>query len=426
MSLKLDLTQIPAKIGVYIFKSKKRQPIYIGKTTNLRERLKQHLHSQQPKMKLMLAEAVEVEILTLDSEIEALLKESHLIKQFNPKYNQLLRDDTQFFYVGFTKDRLPKVFITHQPQTTSGDYLGPFVEGQVIKTLLKVIRRGLPICTCLKPHLKECLNSMLGLCFGWCCRKGEISLPADQRLYLENVEKLKRIFRGDVREVKMELLQRLKTAVERDDLELGTKLKREIDAINKLASYNFLLRAEPPLLELKKEQLRVLQDLKTWLKLKKLPYLIEAYDISHLAGQMKVGIRVLYRQGQYDRQGLRRFRIYSVAAPDDPRMIAEVLKRRLHHLDWGWPDLILIDGGREQFRQARRVLVENGLDKIKLISLAKPHGQVYYNATKPPILLSSLPLRVRNFIQAIDKKAHQAVLGYHRYLREKPIERLNN
>jgi len=424
MPLRLDLRQIPEKTGIYIFKDKKHQPIYIGKAVDLRERLKQHLQSQQPKIQLLLKESAEVEILVLDSEVEALLKESSLIKQFNPKYNQLLRDDTQFFYIGFTKEKLPKVFITHQPENIKADYLGPFVEGQVIKTLLRVVRRGLPICTCLQPHLKECLNSMLGLCFGWCCQKGRTNSTDDFHLYQENVEKLKLIFQGNVREVKMELLTQLRQAISRDDLELGTKLKREIDAINKLASYDFLIQKERSTLELKKSQIRILHDLKTLLKLKKLPYLIEAYDISHFAGEMKVGVRVLYRNGEYDRSGLRRFRIRFTETTDDPRMIYEIVKRRLQHLEWGLPDLILIDGGREQLKQASKALIENNFSQIKLISLAKPHSQVYYNISKPPLSLTSLPLSVRNFINAVDKKAHQEVLRYHRYLRD--IKRLKN
>ena len=105
---------------------------------------------------------------------EALIRESELIKKHRPKYNVLMRDDKNYFYVGFTREKYPKIFITHQPQTKDYklktiNYVGPFTDGGALRSVLKTLRRVFPYCTCTKPHKTPCLNSRIGRCLGVCC-----------------------------------------------------------------------------------------------------------------------------------------------------------------------------------------------------------------------------------------------------------------
>ena len=412
------LAKIPHKIGVYIFKDKDKRVLYVGKAVDLKERIKQHLKSDNPKIQELIKETKEIEIIELDSEAEALLKESELIKKFDPPFNQLLRDDSQYFYVGFTKETFPKVFITHQPQKYNAEFLGPFTEGRALKQILNIIRKEIPFCTCLKSHKFSCLNSNLGLCYGWCCKIGE---KGDENLYQKNIKRIKEILRGNFKSIKRKLLKELKKLVENNEIEKAVKIQRQIIAINKILNQANLIKPIDSELE-RINKIKTLKDLQNLLNIEKIPNLIEVYDISHYSGYYKVGVRVLLREGEYDKSGLRKFRIKTVLKPDDPRMIYEVLKRRLKHSEWELPDIILVDGGKIQLKFAIKAIQENNLEgKIKVIALAKPRGLLYYHINKPPISLSDLPYNLRSFIKLADKLAHRAVIKYHRSLREKRI-----
>lgn len=412
------LEKIPHKIGVYMFKNKQGEILYIGKAVDLKERIKQHLKSTNPKIQELIKSAEDVEIILLDSEAEALLKEAELIKKFDPLFNQLLRDDSQYFFVGFTKEIYPKVFVTHQPQKYNAEFIGPFTEGSALKKILHIIRKEIPFCTCFKPHISTCLNANLGLCYGWCCKEKE---KGDPNLYNQNIKKIKQILKGNLKEIKKKLLKELKKLVEKDEIEKAVKIQKQIIAINKILNQTNLIKT----LSTEEERLnkiKILKDLKILLNLEKIPHLIEAYDISHYSGDYKVGVRVLIKDGEYDKSGLRKFRIKTVLKPDDPRMIYEVLKRRFKHLEWGLPDLILVDGGKIQLKFALKALEETGFTgKIKIISFAKPKNLLYYHLNKQPISLENLPYNLKSFIKLIDKIAHRAVIKYHRKLREKKL-----
>ncbi len=412
----LDLKQIPNKIGVYIFKDKNGDVLYVGKAVNIRERIKNHLKSSNPKIIELIKNSETLEYLILESEAEALLKEAELIKKFDPPFNQLLRDDTQYFFVGFTKEKYPKVFITHQPQKYNAEYIGPFTEGSSLKKILRIIRKEIPFCTCLKKHYGNCLNSSLGLCYGWCCKEDEIG---DERLYSKNIKKIKKILKGDLRKLKKELLDELEKAIINDELEKANRIKKEVQAINKILEHTNLIK-ELETEEEKLNRIKILKELQLLLKMNKLPNFIEVYDISHFSGNYKVGIRVVFKEGEYSPKDLRKFKIKTVIKPNDPKMIYEVLKRRFKHLDWGIPDLILIDGGKPQLSFAIKALKEtNYYNNVKIISIAKPRMVLYYDINKNPISLKDLPFSLANFIKLLDKITHRKVINYHRKIREK-------
>src|SRR3990167_7345698 len=117
---KLNNKKIPTGPGVYFFRDKQRSILYIGKAVNLRNRLKSYFAKQpdNPRIAKLLEEAASVDWQITDSEIEALISESQLIKKYRPPFNIMLRDDKQYFYVGFTNEQFPKIFLSHQIQNT--------------------------------------------------------------------------------------------------------------------------------------------------------------------------------------------------------------------------------------------------------------------------------------------------------------------
>jgi excinuclease ABC subunit C len=411
------INKIPEKIGVYLFKDKNKKVLYIGKSINLKKRINDHLKSKSLKIQKLIKETEWIEIIKLNSEVEALLKEAELIKKFDPPYNTLLRDDSRYFYIIFTEEDYPKILVTHQPEKFKTKFkLGPFTEGSSLKTILKIIRREIPFCTCLKKHQSSCLNSLIGLCYGWCCKKNE---QGDQLYYQENLMKIKEILEGNFQKLKINLLNKLEKYLNNNDLLKAEKIKKEILALNKLINHQGLISED----DQKNEYLKASKVLKDLLLLDKLPLTIEAYDISHWAGSDKVGISALFKEGKYLSKSLKVFKIKFTPKPNDPQMIYEVLYRRLRHKEWTLPDIILIDGGRAQFNAAFKALIDHNLENyVKIISIAKPTENLFYDKNKKPINLNKLPFEFKKLIKFIDKKVHLLAINYHRQLRNKKLK----
>jgi excinuclease ABC subunit C len=414
--LKINLKNIPESSGVYIFKDKKNKALYIGKTKNLRKRIQQYFQSDSLKIKKLLETAEDLEVIETENEINAIFKESDLIKKLDPPFNQLLRDDSRYFYLIFTQEILPKIFITHQPEKFKAQkVIGPFFIGSSLKKILSLIRKDIPFCTCKEKHLRNCLNAELSLCFGWCCLKNNDLTKKQTRSYQQNLKLIEKIFTQDLKSSKKNLLKSIKKLLAQNEIDKAQKLKQVFLAIEKLELNQELIKEDSLFLE--HQTKKILFQLKEILNLKTFPHLIETADISHFAGKEKVGVLVSFLDGIYQPQFLRKFKIKTVLKPDDPRMIYEMLTRRLNHQEWGLPDLFLIDGGKVQLKFAQKAIEGSNLN-IDVIALAKPNQELYFANQK--INLKDYPL-IKNFIFALDQKAHQIVLKYHQKKRESLI-----
>ncbi|GIW65100.1 MAG: UvrABC system protein C [Candidatus Parcubacteria bacterium] len=400
--------------GVYIFKDDKHQPLYVGKAKNLKKRIEQYFKNNSLKIKKLLNAATQIETLETKNEIEAIFKESDLIKKLNPPFNQLLRDDSRYFYLIFTKETFPKVLITHQPEKFNyQEIIGPFFEGTILNTILATLRKNIPFCNCQNVHNRQCLNAHLKLCYGWCCLKNHQPTKEQIKIYNNNLTLLKKIFLNDLKQVKKMIIQNIKKSLIKNELEKATKLKNIYLSLKSLEENQTLIKDQESLF-IEHEYKKILLNLKEIFSLKKIPHLIEVYDVSHFAGKEKVGISVSFVDGIYQPTLTKKFNIKTVIKPDDPRMIYEILHRRLNHKEWGLPDLIIIDGGRIQYKFAKQALEEAKL-KIDLLALAKPQKEIYSNKKK--IKLDAFPL-IKNFIINLDQKAHQLVINFHRRKRE--------
>jgi excinuclease ABC subunit C len=163
-----------------------------------------------------------------------------------------------------------------------------------------------------------------------------------------------------------------------------------------------------------------LDDLKALLDLDKLPERIEAFDISNISGKEATGSMVSFFRGEPDKNNYRRFRIKTVEAIDDYRMLAEVIKRRYSRVvkeRLALPDLILIDGGWAHLLTAERELRKLGV-KIPLMSIAKEQENIYVRGRRKPMKLTQ-DTPALNFIRRIRDEAHRFAVSYHHLLRRK-------
>ena len=242
--LKAKANRLPQTPGVYIMKDQKGAIIYIGKAKALKNRVTQYFGSgnqHTEKVKRMVSNVDDFEYILCDSEFEALILENSLIKQNQPKYNILLKDDKGYSYVKITADKWKKL-TTAKSVDKSGEFIGPYSSSYVVKETVDEARKifKLPDCTRSfdKPS-KPCLNYHIGLCDAPC--RGKISLEE----YLETINSaVDFIKHGDSEGETIEKLnEKMLEAAENLEFETAAKLRDRINAINKIREKQKVVRA---------------------------------------------------------------------------------------------------------------------------------------------------------------------------------------
>jgi excinuclease ABC subunit C len=255
------VAQLPLAPGVYLYKDGNSRVIYVGKAKILRHRVRSYFsvdHLANPKTGSLIAEAQDVDYILVENEKEALALENNLIKQYQPRFNILLRDDKTYPYIKLTKDKNAKVFVTRRLRKDGSTYYGPYFPGNLAHRLVNFIHRYFLIPSCkvdlTRFHPKPCLQYHIHRCLGPCV-EGLVSddkyaqAVRDTRLFLEGRHS---DLAGDLR-VRMEAAaaeMRFEEAASIRDL-LSTveeMAQRQImAAANKDDADIFAYYAEPPL-----------------------------------------------------------------------------------------------------------------------------------------------------------------------------------
>ncbi|MBR2043784.1 MAG: excinuclease ABC subunit UvrC [Clostridia bacterium] len=234
--LKAKANGLPLTPGVYIMKDKQGTIIYVGKAKALKNRVTQYFGSHtnhSMKVIKMVTNVDDFDYILCDTEFEALILENSLIKQNQPKYNILLKDDKGYHYVKITDDKWKKIEWVKQ-KDKDGKYIGPYHSGAVVKNAVDEALRifKLPDCNRSfdKPS-KPCLNFHIGRCSGPC--RGKVSLSD----YLEAVDSaVAFIKKGGYGEEDIKKLRlQMEAAAERLDFEQAARLRDRIEAVNKIA-----------------------------------------------------------------------------------------------------------------------------------------------------------------------------------------------
>lgn len=421
----------PKEPGVYIFYSKNpsassgQKVLYVGKAANLRTRLKSYLRITNLKTQSLHEEATKLEYISLRSEIEALIEESRFIKELRPRYNILWSDDKSYLYVYFSPStgsgqaKFSKIFVAHERtvKAPSRDRIGPFTDGSALRLVLKLFRRYFPYCTCLRPHLRDCLNAQIGKCLGFCCNRTideQTNTKQRTTTYRKNIRALKMILRGNSRKLLKSLSGEEKAALKNifehrdflggEDIASQKRAGADLDwsiEDGKSARPRRLLPLEQKDAAFEKQFLAALKK-------------VECYDNSNFAGKEAVGAMtaLVKKDGAWvpDKNSYRKFKIKWSPTRDDPRMIYEIVSRRLNHPEWPYPDLIIIDGGITQYKAALRAV---GSKNIKVISFAKPEQKI--------IGWQEPPEELKKLVQQAIYQTHNFVIRYHRKVRQKAM-----
>ena len=242
--LKKRANRLPLLPGVYIMKNKNDEIIYIGKAKALKNRVTQYFgggSGHTAKVRKMVSNVDHFEYIVCDSEFEALILENSLIKQNQPKYNILLKDDKGYSYVKITNDKWKKITFSRYADKR-GEYIGPYSSLYVVKETVDEARKifKLPDCgrSFDKPS-KPCLNYHIGICDAPC--RGKMSLGS----YLENVNAAVDFIKhgGADSETEAELNKKMLAAAERLDFETAAKLRDRINAMKRIREKQKVVRA---------------------------------------------------------------------------------------------------------------------------------------------------------------------------------------
>lgn len=425
---------ITTKPGIYIF-HQGNKVLYVGKAVNLKKRLASYFRKNiNGKIRQLLQEAKSLDWIETASEIEAFLQEAELIKKYRPKYNIVLRDDKNYFYAGITKEKFPRIFITHQitkmqsvkRKTQSDntgpkiDYVGPFTSGTALKIVLKLLRRIFPYCTCKKSHRRPCLSSQIGRCFGYCCIEN-VKLKtqsAKQTEYVGNIKSAVAVLSGRKKKLIFQLKKEMKAVAKNQEFEKAAKLRDQISGLENIFSHRPFLAGD-----LKRSHRdhwsKIKKDLKIILDTENDILRIEGYDISNISGQEATGSMVVFIDGKSIKSEYRKFRIKTIKQISDVDMLKEVIGRRLRHQEWPYPDLLLVDGGKAQLNAVLKELrIMNDKLQIRVVALAKREEELYMENKRLPIKLSSLSQNTAFFFQRVRNEAHLFARRYHHKLRE--------
>lgn len=440
MDIKSKVNKLPDTSGVYFFKDKREKVIYVGKANSLKSRVSSYFSNstqQSPKINKMIEEIVNIEYITTSSEIEALILESKMIKNNNPYYNTQLKDDKSYPYIKITLERdFPQILfyrkINRKVKEGKALYFGPFVDTNATRVVIKLLRQVFKVRGCRKKDLKKakiCLDYQIGLCSAPCVNMiSKIEYRKRIReicLFLSG--KQKRLLNNLYREMKeaSSNLNYEKAAKVRDRIKsIETILKsQEINLFRKNNENGYLLKKieEVEKDEIKKGRKAVI-DLKDKLSLKKLPEIIEAFDISNIQGKLAVGSLVVFEEGRPKKKDYRRFRVKRVKGIDDYAMLQEITERRYKRLlaeGKKLPDLVLVDGGKGQLSEVKKILNNLNLE-LPIISIAKKEEEIFKPEVHKPIILPSNS-EALFLLQRIRDEAHRFAVTYHRSIRSKEL-----
>lgn len=370
-NIKTKVKLAPNEPGIYFWKDKSGNILYIGRATNLKNRLNQYLQRRiDSRISEMVALAFEIEWLVCDTLLEAIILEAKKIKEFWPKYNIVDRDDRSFLYLAIPKSDYPKPIIIRGqdlkkfPETKTKIF-GPYQSRNLLITALRLIRPIFPWSNCVPLSGKACFDYQIALCPGACL--GKISIVD----YKKNINNLEMLLNGERKNLIKKLLK------ENPDKAKALKHLQDVSLLSK----------EDDLKEKKISR-------------------IEGYDISHFNGKESYASMVVFSGGEADKNEYRLFKIKDAPAGDDERALLEVLKRRFKHSEWKMPEIIMIDGGTPQISFLSKELAKENIN-LPLVGISKFGGDRLVFNSKTPTAFKELTKNIKGTLLKVREEAHR-------------------
>ncbi len=418
------LKDIPLLAGIYLFKDKNQKIIYIGKAKSLRVRVRSYFKKGDSdwKVKALINEHRSVDYVLTTNEIEALLLEAQLIKEYKPKFNVLLKTGNPFLYILFTLGAIPEIKLVRNKKE-KGVYFGPFLHKKETRSGYRFLVRTFKLQICNKKIDSGCLDYHLGLCAGNC--RGNF----DAAEYRNRVNLAQEVLRGNFKKVSTWLKDEIATLSKRQEFEKAQNLHtylNNLDVIFQTLRTRFTeVKYDTEVFVATTTSKKVrhvasggLDTLQELLRLPVRPQTIDCFDISHFQSRYLVGSCIRFTNGEPDANGFRRFKIKTLISQNDYAALQEIVTRRYSSTkrDPSLPDIVLIDGGKGQLSAVQAVLPH-----ALCMSLAKKEERLF-TPYHPEGIVLDLKTELGQLLIALRDYAHHFAISYHKLLRSKGVK----
>jgi excinuclease ABC subunit C len=233
------IRDLPDRPGVYQYFDKDGKILYVGKAKNLKKRVSSYFRRDESlvgKVRIMVRKISDIQLVVVDTELDALLLENNLIKKYQPRYNVMLKDDKTYPWICIKKEAFPRIFPTRHHINDGSDYFGPYASGRMMHTLLDLIRQLYPIRTCSlnlseanirSRKYKICLEYHINNCLGAC----EGLQTAED--YAESLQEIRNILKGNISSVRQHLAGMMKDYAESFAFEKAQVVKEKIELLDR-------------------------------------------------------------------------------------------------------------------------------------------------------------------------------------------------
>jgi excinuclease ABC subunit C len=411
----VSITKLPDSPGVYFFIGPKKNVLYVGKATSLKDRVRSYfstdlVHARGAHIVSMVAASKRVEFRATDSVLEALILEAKLIKNFKPPYNTRDKDDKSFNYLIITThEAYPRLLTvrgkdiatTLHGLRSAADTMrqaplpvyGPFPHATQFKEALVLIRKIFPYYDTARPvdelralnDRKLRFNESIGV---------YPHPETTSKDYARTIRHIRLFLDGKKPQLLRTLERDMAKYARLQKFEEASVIRRQLFALRHINDVSLLRRSTD---ERSEEAIR-----------------IEGYDVAHLSGKDMVGVMTVVEGGETVKKEYRTFTIRSVDKSNDTQALTEMLSRRLGHPEWTYPKLIVVDGGKAQLNAARTVMRRYGV-AIPVVAVTKDERH------RPRIIQGHIKMRdtYERDILLVNAEAHRFSLAMHTKKRTK-------
>ena len=425
---KVNLPDCP---GVYLFtkgKGKRKQILYVGKATSLRDRVRSYfdddlIATRGPRLVDVVTQADGVGYETTPTVLEALVREAALIREHAPKGNAMGKDDKTFLYAVITDEEVPRVLairgkdldfrrkvIQGAPEVKFSDAYGPFPSGYQLREALRLIRRIFPFFDTPRPIEPDSPNGIgrnvaggnkhLRAKVEFNRQIGQYPRDMDRKAYLRSIRNVCLFLSGRVKVLRQTLERDMKRFAKEERFEEAAQARKQLFALDHVQDVS-LIRDERE--DREKEGPR-----------------IEAYDTAHLAGTEAIGVMTVIESSTPQKKEYRTFRIRGVGGKtlnNDIASLKEVLSRRLGHPEWQLPKVFVVDGGKTHKKAAEEVLEEVGVG-IPVVAVVKDEKH------RPREVLGSVRAGISDADAVLaNAEAHRFAISRHRWARRSKLRK---
>jgi len=397
----------PKDPGVYFFKDADNVILYIGKAKNLKNRILSYFSSNEEKVIDLLQQATDIEVITTHNEIEALFLEAQLIKKHQPPFNRLLKAGNPFVYIFISDEKVPTISMV-RAKKKKGEYFGPFLTKTDASNVIYYLKKRFQLSICGKKIELGCLQYHINICAGSC------RPDFDENFYKIRLQIARQILQHEYRQALDFLASEIKISNQDLNFERSQHLTMYhqhlaaiIETLQTLKTTKYTNTTTFNADTQNTSNIDILSTLKKRLSLKKIPYTIDCFDISHMQSQSIVGSCVRFLDGKPDKKNFRHFIIKSIIEQNDYAALAEIVTRRYRKVE-NYPDLIIIDGGKGQLNATKHLA-----GPAEIISLAKREETIFFTDDRLPIILDIQKSSDRLILEIRDY-AHHFAVSFHR------------